>query len=534
MPPPASSCLRRAARLLFPALLPWTIFLIAGLTGVDFGQHWDESTHLQNVQHSLATEYFLPAGGYVEGNDPRLARGYYSYPSMIYWITMASAAPEILANLGDLTRPELGQFILSDHFLLRVRSVCVVISSLTILWVYLAVLRGGFSRGEAFLAASILAGSWEISYHSRWIATDTIVMQFGSLALLLAICALTSSAWKTWLRCAAIAAGAAAGTKYPGALVLIPVVISAFFCRPRRRILFAVELCVIAFATFLITTPGAILQAQTFLLWLKFDQYYYAQHGHWGYTVGSHAEHLWKMFIYESIILFSPQPMIAAALFAPAALGAFLYYKRSRKLAAVVVIFPILFIAYFSLQRVMTVRNILVVSPFVAILSARGFAGLIGAIHNRRLQFLAASPLTAAILFNWAFVLYAPYTVRQAGNSMTYDVVHLRDYMIAHPELNFDLSPEVSNLLAQLDPQFLPPRGPGRHVLVVCSWEDDARLQWPANLWNLTLETFGPYDVDFNYYPTWLRNRIVMLDADRAKNLPVDIVQRLLAAKAHR
>ena len=168
-------------RRYLPVLIPLLIFARVGVWGTDFGQHFDETEHLQNVKHSLETETLLPAGGYNPSKIPHLELGYYGYPSVVYWITLASAAPEILNNYADVTPPWIGRYATTQPFRLRVRAVFSIVSSLAIFWVYLAILRLTGDQWQALFAASLIAGSWEISYHSRWIASDTVVMMFGAL-----------------------------------------------------------------------------------------------------------------------------------------------------------------------------------------------------------------------------------------------------------------------------------------------------------------------------------------------------------------
>src|SRR3712207_7914661 len=48
---------------------------------------------------------------------------------------------------------------------MRLRTVYLLITSLTVIWIYLLVLQHGRSPWEALLAASLLACSWEVAYH---------------------------------------------------------------------------------------------------------------------------------------------------------------------------------------------------------------------------------------------------------------------------------------------------------------------------------------------------------------------------------
>ena len=43
--------------------------------------------------------------------------------------------------------------------------------------------------------------------------------------------------------------------------------------------------------------------------------------------------------------------------------------------------------------------------------------------------------------------------------------------------------------------------------------------KWPANSPGLALRTFGPLEVNFDYYPSYLQPRIVLLTLAKAKEV---------------
>ena len=180
---------------------------------MDFGAHWDEDrSKFDSVKKSIDTAVFLQSVGDAEG------RGY-TYGGVNYLLTWAGLTPEIASYLvnGPLTREgfakALDPVVYSRAARLRVRGIYVVLSSLSILWVYCLVLLCDRTRLEAFLAAAILALSWEVGYHSRWAAPDAVMMQFVVLGFLcLAAAAVRKS--NQWLHLGAVAVGLAADRKY--------------------------------------------------------------------------------------------------------------------------------------------------------------------------------------------------------------------------------------------------------------------------------------------------------------------------------
>ena len=88
---------------------------------------------------------------------------------------------------------------------------------------------------------------------------------------------------------------------------------------------------------------------------------------------------------------------VAFVLFVLAVTGAVYLLARDRALAAVVLSVPVLYLAYMSTQRVMIVRNYLIVAPFFAYLVARGASAIAAAAPYRGARVVLASVLVAAL-----------------------------------------------------------------------------------------------------------------------------------------
>lgn len=163
-----------------PVLLPLAVLIGTGLWGLDFGLHWDERVwQIGPVKTMIRTGILLP--------------GYYTYPSFDYWLIGCLTLPDMLIAwmLGPAATERVLSIVDSPAYLLRLRAVFLLISSLGVVWVYLTMLRLRGSTLEAMLAACLLALSWEVAYHLRWVATDGVLMQFGALTLLLSVMACT-------------------------------------------------------------------------------------------------------------------------------------------------------------------------------------------------------------------------------------------------------------------------------------------------------------------------------------------------------
>jgi hypothetical protein len=504
--------------VLLLALLLWT-----GLRGVDFGHHWDEDEAQVNpVRWSLEEQTLLP--------------NYYIYPSVNYGLNLAGLLPFLARSLlmgvrGEELMVDLVTAPNSPPFLIVLRSIRVALVSLAPLWIYLSVLVWRRSRLEALLTACILGLSWEIAYHARWVAPDAVVMQFGALTLLFAILVVSRPQQARWRWLAAIAAALATGTKYTAGLLILPVLISSVYVRSSERTakaavrVIAEELLVFAGA-FLVTTPGAVLQPWAFLRALTVESTWYS-HGHWGYTIDVGLPHLARMLEYVGLVLASPYAPIAAAFSLAAFAGVFWIWRESKRMAALLVLFPVAYLGYFATQRVMIVRNLLALAPFLALLAGRGIVEAIGLIRWRQGRWIASGLVAFGLVLNAGWLVYTSQTIRT--RLIDRPATDLAVYLQTHLDESILLSSRVADDLAgagEAIPANASASDPRPDLVAVYAYEAMPNLEWPANIRNLTVRTFGPLEVNFDYYPTWEGNdRIVVMTFARACGAGVDFVE---------
>lgn len=205
-----------------------------GVRGIDFGNHWDEFRYIATSETALRNHSWLP--------------GWYNYPSLTWYL----AQPAIRS--GD---PE-------DAYL-RGRCVFLCISVSVVLFVFFAACEAGISKTFSLFAAAITGLSFEFSYHSRWMAPDAVMAVFAMLTLWLCLCYLRKGQ-QPILIASAFCAGMAVGTKYPGVLIFLPVLISVFMQRNTddkfrfafrvSAILRSLSLVGVMLLAFFMTTPG--------------------------------------------------------------------------------------------------------------------------------------------------------------------------------------------------------------------------------------------------------------------------------------
>ena len=190
----------------------------------------------------------------------------------------------------------------------------------------------GGSRGRPTAAAACVGLSWEYAYHARWVANDCLLTQFAALALYM-LALYRRSRRPGWIYAAAVAVGLGTGAKFPGVTLLLPVLAAGVALRPgarwRSHLARGVALSAVAFAAYLVTTPGTVLDPFKFIEDGRRISSAY-QGTHFGYSVSGAAQH-WRVAIsYLALAFFSPFMGVAAALFACALVGAVAWARADR------------------------------------------------------------------------------------------------------------------------------------------------------------------------------------------------------------
>ena len=224
-PPESANAFGLVGLVLVIALVLFTTW-----RGLDFGDHHDEPDLVRSVQISSQTGVLLP--------------GYYYKPSLPFDLSLAGLivpiaefacsgglpefSPKNIVAWGRQLRSILNDYCSSPQFLLVNRFLFALVSSASLIWVYLLVAYWRNNTIEALLASAILGLSWEVAYHIRWAAPDGLMMQFGALAmLLLMIQEIKTPVSHGPIKWSVFVAGLTTGTKYTAALLIGPIVVVA-------------------------------------------------------------------------------------------------------------------------------------------------------------------------------------------------------------------------------------------------------------------------------------------------------------------
>ncbi|MEN8184947.1 MAG: hypothetical protein ABFS46_20695, partial [Myxococcota bacterium] len=472
--------------------------------------------HVGNLRDALDSGTLLPAG--------------FRYPSLSHWLCLAALAPEAIAGRGAADGSPLGERLLAalaaPETLLRIRTLFLVVCSLSLLPVLALVLRWRGRVFEAFVAAALLGTSWEVAYHARWLAPDGVVMTFAALTLFGSIhaCLRPGRSWP--LVVAALAAGFACGTKWTAGLLLLPVLMAGWIGTaglPRALRLRRLAGLVAGFGVaYLLTTPGTLLDPGAVLRALELQQGTYAS-GHLGHTVARGPGHLLKVFEYLGLVLFSHYPLFALACFGLSLVGAHAIFREAKTLAVVFASFPVAYLLFFSLYPVMIPRNYLVLAPFLAVLAARGVSEIRDRLPGRMLRGVFVAAVSAMLLIDAAWLVQAGESIRSADGRK--HLHGLAAYLDAHPDTRFAASEQIRGQLRRLDGRVREnvTSGPLREVDEVVFYASESYPYVVAlrPRYDLSRAWFGPYEVNFNFYPSWLgSDRIVVLPAERYPRRP--------------
>jgi hypothetical protein len=494
----------------------WFFTLYTGAIGLDIS-HWDENKLFRSLRDSI------PQG--------KVTPGWYNYPSMMYDLTVLSASPEILSTylsdrstFREVMEKRFWGREAQEVFRPRARMLFLGMTSLALLWTYLLVFIWTKQWLQALLSTAVLASSWEFAYHARWIAPDAILMQFGVLVLFLVFLAIDSSdrGKFIWLSAAAIAAGLACATKYFGGIFLVPVFIGGYKVLRHtgaswsRVIAWSFLILVVFTLTFLLITPGALIEPERMIQDVRYEIGHYRT-GDMGYTVRAGWEHLSLLIVYLFGVFFSRYFWISLLFSGFFLTGLFSLLKENWRSTETWVFLsvPLLFIPYMSLQKVMMVRNDLLLFPFLAILAARGVTIIWKSRFIQTSSFARAVVvigLISALSMNYSWLNYAAESI--PASAATDRPRELRNYLLANQETTFYLSAEASGLVDSNEfPNVVGDPSLADKLVFVFR-----EVNFPlANRPDIYDPVFGPYEVNFDYYPSWNEDgRIVVMPMEAA------------------
>ena len=201
--------------------------------------------------------------------------------------------------------------------------------------------------------------------------------------------------------------------------------------------------------------------------------------------------------------------------------------RRDRRFAAVLLVFPVAFLIFFCRYNVMIARNYILLTPFLALLAARGLAEI-----AERVRPSGVRPALGALLAVVAGA-QALFLVRAGESIRHFDlpayVADAMKYVAAHPGERFRVSDGVRKIAGE-HAVAIPGNvvsAPAGDAVVFMGHSEHAALgvRTTNDPW-LTKAVFGPREMNFNWYSTWVgRDRVVVMTLDKARRSHVPLAQ---------
>ena len=421
----------------------------------------------------------------------------------------------------------------SSGFVFEARTAFLAISCFAGAWVYLILRRLFPGRALAHLAgAAYVTTSWEVGYHSRFIAVDAAMMQLVALTFLCIIIAQQRQDRARvlgWLGAAALCAAATAGSKYPGFFLLAPI-LAAVWMHPARgfdrrsRALVATGVMVIFVITFVLSTPGSLYDPIQFAAAIIYQASLYnlkpPSNPYYVYPVA----HLRLALLWLYGVVPSPWIAVSALLSMVTAVGYWTLWRQHRPLLLCLVAFALPHSLFVAINHFLVVRNWILYVPLIAIAFGAGVVTCYDFARRYALGWIVPSAISAIFLCNIGWLWIAANSIRQRNPEIF--ASRLLDYMRGQAGRDFRVSPKlikIYNLAPRLicsDAEFSP-SDPSAAIVFLA-----LEQRWVANRPGFVERTISTNEVNYDYYPNWLGHqadhRIVILRKDRAIRMGVE------------
>ena len=345
------------------------ILLLLILAVGAFFRFYGIDAQLPYLQHPDEPIYIEISRSMFQSGD--LNPHFFKYPSLFFYIRTLGyipyyltgnifgkfESPQDIGGIINLTmgvsKAEIPSLVLFD------RSMTVLFGLGAILLVFLISSNLFISRYLALIPALFLALFRSNLYLDKVIAPDTFLLFFILLTAYLTLRLYDNPSRRNYVF-TGLCAGLAISVKYNGGLILLPIVITHLFLEKKKalkKINIYLALAMTGLA-FLITTPFALLDFNTFIHDFYFEMMHYSKIGHIGMegnTLQWYANYLFK-FVGIIILIFALLEFFKGLL------------TRSHK----IILFSTFPLFYFIMIARILVRNertIFLIVPFILVLA---------------------------------------------------------------------------------------------------------------------------------------------------------------------
>ena len=319
---------------------------------------------------------------------------FFDYPGLYFYVQLGTAVLRFMAGASAGRWTALDQVDAGDFYLMG-RAVTALLGTATVFLVYRIGMRWG--ARHAALAAGLMAVMPLHVRESHYVLTDVPATFFVTLTLLLTLGAhererASSFAW------AGAAAGLAAATKYPAALVIVVPLIAVWMTLGTKPSRLIASLSVVggALGAFLIAAPYTILDLPGFL-----NGY---AHLAGAYAPRRLAEAPWLTY-YKHLSRSMEWPAFLLLL-TGLGLGTVRAVRGPGRVRwTVTIAFPLLYYYFLSGQMLVFGRYLLPLLPFVCVLAA---VGAVSGVSLLRRFDIPRTPRTAIIAAITAAAILPP------------------------------------------------------------------------------------------------------------------------------
>lgn len=271
------------------------------------------------------------------------------------------------------------------------RAWSVLISLLLVLFTILISKVLTHSNAVAFASGVLCATSPALIEYSGVIGVDILMSLMCLISVYFALLATHKFSF-SWILLSSLFAGLAVSSKYNAAPIgAVPIAALLVTRQFNFKKLFIV-ICLSAFSFFL-ASPYILISFNEFLSDLKYEIWHYSVAGHVGHMANPGLE---QVYFYTHWLT---NQGVGLLTFVTACLGMLALYLKNKQRAIVFLIFPFLFFILMVSQKANFVRNMLVVIPFLCILSAyAGLSAMKILDKNRALYLLGVAFLSISTL----------------------------------------------------------------------------------------------------------------------------------------
>jgi len=490
-----------------------------GYRGIDFGHHWDEPKLIISVAHVVESGTFLPR--------------WYNYPSLSFILAATPMVVDVFERIyakgtilldnpqeRSMMLTEVRNYTLSKAYLLRVRLLFLVFSTFGGVWLFILIWLLTRTTYFSAVGSTLYLCSWEVQYHSRWIAPDCIMMQFVILTLLFILWSKESRHPSRMLLFASIASGLAVNTKYTGIISILPLCIGWYgyfrsaHSRNENRLRAALSSMIIPisllFFISVIVTPALLVDPIRFVRDIIFEYRHYSSFGHGGHTPNGFFDHLCLELKYIFLTIPSHYVVVSVIVSLISAYGFVALYRYRKESLFILISIPILFVLYLATKKVFLARNVLLVSPFLALYFSIGLYALTSALRSRLSRYFILCGTLFIIGLNAAWLFKTSECIGK--RSLFEQLFDLSSIGNADTTANYILSDQLKRVQwvrRVMHQQSVLPSNTkfSDDAEVVFLYDHDRLLKhlwkFPVGRFPYRLLPHGPFEVNWDMYPNW-------------------------------